>query len=290
MKSRVACFVILWLATAASWAQTANPIPDQFLPAYLTVRPNAFLVDPQGLLNAADFQDRLKFLNYHASDSTIDLFVYVIGGDQDFPEERRKREIVERFFAAGRPAVIVFYTLGAPQYSTMDLSPALTSQIPAIDQHHALANSIQQARQKLASVEQFETFCVQLSIRIYWMERLISGEPPVHIKDLPAAPISPEKAKAAEKKAEKKAKFLAIQNQMLQFALPAGVVLGLLAMVCVFWRVRRARARYHFPVLEVEPRLGGNHAAGVGAVISFASAAVPPASQRDQMPEYLRRA
>jgi hypothetical protein len=118
------------------------------------------------------------------------------------------------------------------------------------------------------------------------MERLISGEPPVHINQLPAARISPEKAKAAEKKA----KFLAIQNQMLQFALPAGVVLGLLAMVCVFWRVRRARARYHFPVLEVEPRLGGNHAAGVGAVISFASAAVPPASQRDQMPEYLRRA
>ena len=286
MKSRVACFFILWLATAASWAQAANPIPEKFLPAYLTVRPNAFLVDPQGLLNAADFQDRLKFLNYHASDSTIDLFVYVIGGDQDFPEERRKREIAERFFAAGRPAVIVFYTLGAPQHSTMDLSPALTSQIPAADQEHALASSIQQARQKLASAEQFETFCVQLSIRIYWMERLISGEPPVHINELPAAPISPEKAKAAEKKV----KFLAIQNQMLQFALPAGVVLGLLAIACVFWRIARARARYHFPVLEVEPRLGGNHAAGVGAVISFASAAVPPASQRDQMPEYLRRA
>lgn len=286
MKSRVACFVILWLATAASWAQTANPIPDQFLPAYLKARPNAFLVDPQGLLNAADFQDRLKFLNYHASDSTIDLFVYLIGGDQDFPEERRKREIVERFFAAGRPAVIVFYTLGAPQHSTMDLSPALTSQIPAVDQRHALASSIQQASQKLTSVEQFETFCVQLSIRIYWMERLVSGEPPVHINELPAAPISPEKAKAAQKKA----KFLAIQGQALKFALPAGVVLGLLAMVCVFLRVMGARARYHFPVLEVEPRLGGNHAAGVGAVLSFASAAVPPASQRDQVPEYLRRA
>lgn len=286
MKSRVACFVILWLATAASWAQTANPIPDQFLPAYLTAHPKAFLIDPQGLLNAADFQDRLKFLNYHASDSTIDLFVYLIGGDQDFPEERRKREIVERFFAAGRPAVIVFYTLGAPQHSTMDLSPALTSQIPAADQRHALESSIQQASQKLASVEQFETFCVQLSIRIYWMERLVSGEPPVHINELPAARISPEKAKAAEKSA----KLLAIRDQALKFALPAGVVLSLLAIVCVYLRVTGARARYHFPVLEVEPRLGGNHAAGVGAVISFASAAVPPASQRDQVPEYLRRA
>ena len=286
MKSRVACFVILWLATAASWAQTANPIPDQFLPAYLTAHPKAFLIDPQGLLNAADFQDRLKFLNYHASDSTIDLFVYLIGGDQDFPEERRKREIVERFFATGRPAVIIIYTLGAPQHSTMDLSPALTCQIPAVDQRHALESSIQQARQKPSSVEQFESFCVQLSIRIYWMERLVSGEPPVHINELPAAPVSPEKAKAAEKSA----KLLAIRDQVLKFALPAGAVLGLLAMVCTYLRVMGARAQYHFPVLEVEPRLGGNHAAGVGAVLSFASAAVPPASQRDQVPEYLRRA
>ncbi|RYD41508.1 MAG: hypothetical protein EOP85_12590 [Verrucomicrobiaceae bacterium] len=30
--------------------------------------------------------------------------------------------------------------------------------------------------------------------------------------------------------------------------------------------------------------------AGVGAVISFASASLPPASQRDQVPDYLRRA
>jgi hypothetical protein len=55
------------------------------------------------------------------------------------------------------------------------------------------------------------------------------------------------------------------------------------------WWLRR-RARYRFPELDVEPRLGGAHAAGVGAVISFASAALPPASQRDQVPDYLRRA
>jgi hypothetical protein len=52
----------------------------------------------------------------------------------------------------------------------------------------------------------------------------------------------------------------------------------------------KRRARHRFPEFEVEPRLGGAHAAGVGAVISFASAAVTPASQRDQMPDYLRRA
>ena len=69
----------------------------------------------------------------------------------------------------------------------------------------------------------------------------------------------------------------------------AGEIPGLLvALAMGSWF--RHRARYRFPDFEVEPRLGGSHAAGVGAVISFASAAVPPASQRDQVPDYLRRA
>jgi hypothetical protein len=62
----------------------------------------------------------------------------------------------------------------------------------------------------------------------------------------------------------------------------------LVAMVMSFWL--KKRACYRFPEFDVEARLGGAHAAGVGAVISFASAEVPPASQRDQVPDYLRRA
>ena len=54
----------------------------------------------------------------------------------------------------------------------------------------------------------------------------------------------------------------------------------------MWWRVR---ARYRFPQSEVEPRLGGNHAAGIGAVISFANPAIPPATQRNQVPDYMRR-
>ena len=74
------------------------------------------------------------------------------------------------------------------------------------------------------------------------------------------------------------------------YTLPVGVMAATLVAACAlsFWT--RRRARYRFPEFEVEPRLGGAHAAGVGAVISFASAALPPASQRDQVPDYLRRA
>jgi hypothetical protein len=72
-------------------------------------------------------------------------------------------------------------------------------------------------------------------------------------------------------------------------AVPVATVVGLLLSALGLNHWLRRRARYRFPEFEVEPRLGGAHAAGVGAVISFASASLPPASQRDQTPDYLRR-
>ena len=66
-------------------------------------------------------------------------------------------------------------------------------------------------------------------------------------------------------------------------AVGALMVLWLLAL----WL--RSRARYRFPEIEVEARLGASHAAGIGAVVNFASPAISPANQREQLPEYLRR-
>lgn len=259
-------------------------IPEKFLPAYFAERPKSFLIDPQGLLGPSVYHDRLSFLNYHASDSSIDLFVYVIGGDQEIPTEVREEEVMERFFSEGRPAVVVYYYLGAPHRSVVYLSPSITDSISPAEQRRALASSVMQAFEKTNPSEQIEAFLVQMSIRIYWMERMLggAGESPEELSFLPA-PI-------AAKELAKNAKFEWARGIALKFAMPAGVAFGslLVAFILNFWLKRRAR--YHFPDFDVEPRLGGAHAAGVGAVISFASAALPPASQRDQVPDYLRRA
>jgi hypothetical protein len=119
------------------------------------------------------------------------------------------------------------------------------------------------------------------------MERMLGGG---HVadEDLP----EPAHVVKARKELPKPLleKFQPWITQAKRYTLPAAtfgsaLLAGLLMST---WLGRRAR--YRFPEFDVEPRLGGAHAAGVGAVISFASAAVPPASQRDQVPDYLRRA
>lgn len=270
---------------AAAAEVPENPVPEKFREAYFGGRSEKFLVDPQGLLSPVDYRERLDFLNYHAGDSAIDLYVYLLPADQDIPREVRVEELIERYFAGGRPAAVVYFHMGDAQRSSLHLSPALMAVVPLGEQRRALESSVMQALKEVRPAAQIEAFLVHISIRIYWMERMLGGTAegesmPVLVK--------------AKKEPEAQSGPLDVLRPHLEAAarhvIPAALVVGALLAACGirFWLKRRARHR--FPEFEVEPRLGGAHAAGVGAVISFASAAVPPASQRDQMPDYLRRA
>jgi hypothetical protein len=264
----------------------ASEIAEKFWPEYFSERPKNFLVDPQGLLSPVEYKDRLAFLNYHASDSSIDVFVYIFNGDQEIPGEVREEELIERLYSEGRPAAVVFYFMGAPQRSVLYLSPSLTDAVSVAEQRRALESSVMQAFNDVSPSRQIEAFLVQMSIRIYWMERILSG-------GAEADEISPLLARVTAKKLQENRLYSAMQpfiEKFSRYLMPAGLVLGALVAGLAMTAWLRAKARYLFPEIEVEPRLGGAHAAGVGAVISFASAAVPPASQRDQVPDYLRRA
>ena len=264
----------------------SNEIPEAYWPVYFGERPESFLVDPQGLLSPVDFRDRQSFLEYHSGDSSIDLFIYVFRGDQELPGEVREEELVERFFSEGRPAAVVYYFLGSPQRSVIYLSPSLTDTVSAAEQRRALESSVMQAFEKVDPAGQIEAFLVQMSIRIYWMERMQEGGDGMNAA-LPAFSKAPE-VKVDKDEAPGRLQVLLEQGRPY-FSYAALFAGGLICAVGVQQWFRR-KARYHFPEFDVEPRLGGDHAAGVGAVISFASASLPPASQRDQVPDYLRRA
>lgn len=261
----------------------STQIPDKFLAAYFNERPTSFLIDPQKLLSTQQYRDRLAFLDYHASDSSIDLFVYVFGMAQEIPGEVRAEELTERLFSTGRPAAVVYYFLGAPQRSVIYLSPSLTDTVSGAEQKRALQSSVIKSLEKADSVDQLEGFSVQMSIRLYWMERMLTG---ATVPELVAASSEPVVEKpAAPGLAERVNKVLPPR-----WWLPVSVMLGVIIVAWVMNIWLRYRARYRFPEFEVEPRLGGSHAAGVGAVISFANASVPPSLQREQVPDYLRRA
>lgn len=271
----------------AASAVPSTTIAEKFLPAYFDARPTSFLVDPQSLLDKQSGRDRLAFLESHAGDSSIDLYVYVFGKDQEIPGEVREEELIERFFSDGRPAMIVYYFLGQPQQSVLYLSPSLTDAVSAAEQRRALTSSVMQALENPDPTGQLEAFTVQMAIRIYWMERMIHGEPPPEEgSSQRAQTLAAKKLRLHPNLAERLDGMAPLVRPYLWPAAGGSGGVLLAAGLCWWWR---RRATYRLPEFEVEPRLGGPHAAGIGAVISFASPTLPPASQRQQVPDYLRR-
>ena len=207
-----------------------------------------------------------------------------MGKDQEIPSEVRSEELVDRFYSTGKPAVIVCYFLGTPQRSLIYFSPSIGDKISLTERHHILEGSIIQALEKIEPAAQLEKFLHQLSIRAYRLEQVVGGESSENGSELlPIADIS----KIRNSKRES-IKFLALREQAEPYLLSAATILGGFLAIAGLAYGLQGRSRYTFPEFRVEPRLGGNHAAGIGAVISFASAAVPPASQRDQMPDSVR--
>jgi len=263
--------------------KASTEVPEQYLEAYFGERPTSFLVDPQGLLSTKDERDRESFLKYHAGDSHVDLYVYLFDGHQSIPSEVREEEIVERFFSEGKPAVVVYYYLGAPQKSDIYVSPQLSDSVSAAEQRRALISSVEEALEKPDALAQFEAFCVQLSIRIYWMERAAG----LVTEEVAATPL-PRRTKSQEPAVKETPEMVARAKEWgLHYGPSAGIIVGAILTVAGGIAFARSRARYRFPVFEVAPRMGGAHAAGIGAVISFGSTTQSPSSQRNDVPDYL---
>lgn len=252
---------------------------------YVDKRPDGFLVDPQGLLGVGEREERAAFLNYHAGDSAIDLYVYLFEADQVIPKDWHDDAWIDRTFFGARPAVVVFYHVGKPQRSEMRVTRNIAERVSISERHRAMENVMMQANRKADRAGQFEAFLIQMSNRIYWMERAINGEK----SDQSAAPAleQPTKKKSESKGIEK---WQPLLDKVTPYVAPGVSSLVLLLGTWLACVLLRRRARYRLAEFEVEPRLGGPHAAGVGAVISFGRAAPSPTYQREQMPEYLRRA
>lgn len=263
-----------------------SDIADEYLVTYFQAKPTGNLVDTQNLLATREQKDLETFLNDHAEESSIDIYFYVFGADQRIPNDIHKKEIADQHYSFGKPAAVIYYYVGAPQRSALYLSPMIADRVSSSDQRRALQSSVMQASSKTLHFDQIEAFLEQMSIRVYWMQRMTQGTAEKTLETIPDG----ESARTFPRRNTAPEKISGIPSRMKQVG---GIIVASLCGLLVFWCVvawLRSRRRFSFPEFEVESRLGGSHAAGIGAVISFSSQAVTPAMQRNRMPDYMRRA
>ena len=269
-------------------------VSSEFLPLYFTSS-ESYLIDPQQLLSKQEALDRLGFLEYHADESELKIRMYLFDSEQNLPSSYTIEKLCEDHYADAPLTAIVFCFLGNPERTQLAFAGRGAAEVVAVSRRKMLESAMLKAMEKSDPAMQLESFIVQLSISLYWLEakraealaalaaegsRVLAGEAWTSGKGV---------GKAEVVAATDAGGLSALKSHMHWIILG---FLGLLCLIagCVFgWLMWTRSRRYHFPVVEMPERLGASYAAGVGAVIAFHRKLGSPSSQRNQVPDYLKR-
>lgn len=265
------------------WERSVDP---RYFRDYFREHPSGFLIDPQELLTTQEHKDREGFLSYHARDTEIDFYLYLFDARQELPEDESVQRLMAEHFEEEGPVAAVFYFLGAPERSQIGFSKFLRDSVPSVELEKVLAMATEEALEKSDPLSQIESFSMQASIRLYWLEKVVSrnrsGQTGFN------GLIFPELEVIAEDEPGIMAGLRA--RPALLKSLTASAILAVATILGILARFYAERKRvYVFPDAQGSDLLGAPHAAGVGGVISYASVTLPPSSQRAEVPNYLQK-
>ncbi len=261
-------------------------IQEQFFAPYFHEMPRSYLTDPQYLLTTQEFRDRESFLNYHARDTEIDLYIYLFDSLQEIPPSESIGSVVRSHIDQDKPVAVVFYFLGMPEKSQLAFSEKVTESVSIDEREKVLRMAVEEALEKSDPSSQLDSFSIQLSIRLYWLEKVVArGGKGISSRN---PFIYPETQSASSENLSPWAKLK--QNAALYYSL---MILGLLFLATLLGYLGRLIAErkrvYIFPDAQGNLLLEAPHAPGVGGVISFSSGELPPARQKSDVPDYLEK-
>lgn len=260
-------------------------IPSEYLTEYFQSYPKTYVIDPQRLLTMQETQDREGFLDYHAEDSEIDIRLYLFDAQQQIPAPYTFRKLVSERYAESSLTAVVFCFVGDPSRTMLAFGGHGAEHVTQQDTQRILDSARIKSLETSDPSAQVEAFIVQLSIRLYWLEKSLKSE---QIAAVPPAPSHASPSKPNDRAADR-GFFNRYKPFLLYLVVGAsGILISLtaVAMACFLWRKNK---KYRFPVIEFPRRLGADYGAGVGAVLGFRDSFGSPSSQRDQVPDYLLR-
>ena len=223
-------------------------------------QPRSFLINPQHLLSEPQEFDLNDVLDYHASESSIPIYILVADGGQRMPERFDLRNQVDTWFPDS-PACVVLYYLGFPKRSEVVLSPPLRNSAGSVSGAEILEHASADALVASDPVDQLSRFSVRTSIRMFWLEKRLRNPASLAAAAPGGAPV-----------------FWAVVDALGDlFKSPVFYLMlfGIIAMsvgfrqVYVWWAGRTGGRVYIFPESDIQQRLGAPHGGGSDIVVDF---------------------
>lgn len=277
----------------ASSALDRRPTPEiqlaevtpEFLAAAAAWPTDDLLIDPSSELPETQAEDLRRFLGYHAEESRLPLRVLLMARDEKLPalDSLAALEALGGGSVINRRAVLLVYPMGEPWRARLFLPSAAHQAVSTAYLTRLFDGCLNAAATASQEEGQLHEFVVQLSIRLFWLEKELSQRAPTALApltaDAPATPLSEVGSHTAPLSAPTPVPETTSASASALILPPASlltiaVMLTLLLAVALrrFLRVvsRAARERRHrlvwtLPEQEAEPRLGGAFCGGGGA-------------------------
>lgn len=242
----------------------AMPVPptqtvsQEFLRQAAEAPADVCFLDPGKVLRPAFRDDLTRFVESHARDARIKMYVLVLDSGQKLPAHVNLGGIAQGALENTEGCLLV-YPSGDPWRARMFMSRRVSAAVPASDLAEVLNDARRDALQGMSHEEQMHRMLVRLSIRLFWLERLLD-KPQETIARAIAAPAEvaalPEIGPAAQESGEG-ATPVSWRWVAAAFAAALAAWAG--------WRWRTYRLRHYEWVLptppDVKPRLGAPHCA-----------------------------
>jgi hypothetical protein len=175
-------------AFVATSASSLREVSASFLAAAANWSSTRHVIDPNGELAETMQEDFARFLEFHARDADIRLHVLLMGRDEKLPTDANLATVAQGSLQQGR-ACLAVVPRGEPWRLRLFLSREVHRIVPPAELAEMLEDSVRHSMLATDEDEQLHRLLVRLSIRLFWLERLVSKEAPAPLPPpLPEAP------------------------------------------------------------------------------------------------------
>lgn len=258
------------LPTLPTASNQLREVSAEFWSAVNEWSPEDLLIDPGAELQETPAGDLRRFLAYHAEKALIPIVVLVMDRQEKLPDAIELEQVAKGSLSARRAALLA-YPMGEPWRARLFL-PSAALQVATENSMTRLVDAcLQQAVKASMPDDQLNEYLVELSIRLFWLQKELSRSissthafanpsltPP--LAEVGGAPLS------ATPSLNEPASFWLTIGVWISVTLTlAGLAVQILR-ASKRWTARRRQNRvWTFPEADAPSRLGGAFCGGAGA-------------------------
>ncbi len=262
----------------------AAPTPDaalidvgsEFLAEATAAPQDAHLIDPDHLITETQAEDIGRLLESHAEDARIKAYVMVLDRNQKLPRGINLSSTASGALTRSDSCLAVF-PLGEPWRARLFLSKTVHDAATASYLASLTEDCANDAMLVSDPIEQLHRFSVRLSIRLFWIEKMMADEKPGTQPTAASRMLHPVDESIFDTKTP--GLLTVRQHSLLTATLHAWPIFLIIALIIAgtilglrLRRIHLARLKTHIWILPDPPfteRLGGAFGGGGGASIQF---------------------